>query len=57
MNLPALLSALPHSRRQELDAWLPDQWKLAHAARTALLAHADSSTKLDQPVQPPNLPR
>jgi hypothetical protein len=28
MNLPALLSALPHSRRQELDAWLPDQWKL-----------------------------
>jgi transposase len=37
MNLPPLLRQLPHTRRQELDAWLPDQWKLLHAARTAAL--------------------
>jgi transposase len=57
MNLPPLLRQLPHTRRQELDAWLPDKWKLLHAARTALLTHPDSSTKLDQPAQPDNLPR
>src|SRR5579885_1284620 len=41
MNLPPLLRELPHTRRQELDAWLPDKWKLFHAARTAaLLSHS-----------------
>jgi transposase len=38
LNLPPLLRALPHTRRHELDAWLPDQWKRAHAARSAALA-------------------
>jgi hypothetical protein len=36
LNLPPLLRTLPHSRRQELDAWLPDQWKRAQAARSAI---------------------
>jgi hypothetical protein len=38
MNLPPLLRQLPHQRRQELDAWLPDQWKQSQAARSAALA-------------------
>src|SRR5579885_3279111 len=44
MNLPPLLRELPHTRRQELDAWLPDQWKQTHLARTAAL--------LSKPAQP-----
>ena len=55
LNLPPLLAALPYTHRNELDAWLPDQWKIHHAARTARLAHPDSSTKLDQPRQPASL--
>ncbi len=43
MNLPPLLRELPHSRGYELDAWLPDQWKLHHAAPTALLSNPASS--------------
>ena len=43
MNLPPLLRELPHSRGHELDAWLPDKWKLQHAARTALLNNPASS--------------
>ncbi len=42
MNLPPLLRELPHSKLREaqceLDTWLPDRWKLRHAARTAALA-------------------
>jgi transposase len=41
MNLPPLLRELPHTQLREpqceLDAWLPDQWKQTHAARTAVL--------------------
>jgi transposase len=44
LNLPPLLGALPHAKLREpqcdLDAWLPDNWKLLHAARTALLSHS-----------------
>jgi hypothetical protein len=35
LNLPPVLRALPHTRCHELDAWLPDQWKLRQAARLA----------------------
>jgi hypothetical protein len=44
MNLPPMLGELPHTRRHELDAWIPDQWKLLHAARTALLSHSAQPT-------------
>lgn len=37
VNLPLFLRELPHSRRHELDAWLPDRWKEAQAARSAAL--------------------
>jgi transposase len=37
INLPPLLRRLPHTRRDELDAWLPDQWKESQAARSAVL--------------------
>jgi transposase len=44
LNLPPLLGALPHAKLREpqcdLDAWLPDNWKLLHAARAALLSHS-----------------
>ncbi|HUL35876.1 MAG TPA: hypothetical protein VL128_18480 [Candidatus Eisenbacteria bacterium] len=44
MNLPPLLATLPYTRRHELEAWLPDNWKLLHAARTAtLLSHLSSA--------------
>jgi transposase len=43
LNLPPLLRALLHTRCHELDAWLPDQWKLAHAARTATFNNSPSS--------------
>lgn len=47
MNLPPLLRQLPHRQLREpqceLDAWLPDQWKLAHAARTAALLSKSAS--------------
>lgn len=33
LNLPPLLRTLPHTRCHELDAWLPDHWKQAQAAR------------------------
>jgi transposase len=56
MNLPPLLRELPHTKLREpqcaLDAWLPDQWKLLHTARTAQLARADARTKLHHPAQP-----
>ena len=41
LNLPPLLGALPHAKVREpqcdLDAWLPDQWKRAQAARSTAL--------------------
>jgi transposase len=37
MNLPPLLRTLSHTRCHELDAWLPDHWKQAQAARSAAL--------------------
>jgi transposase len=37
LNLPPLLRALPHTRCQEPDAWLPEQWKPRQAARLASL--------------------
>src|SRR5579885_1883253 len=55
MNLPPLLRELPHTRRQELDAWLPDKWKLFHAARTAALLRnpAPPAALLSHSAQPP----
>src|SRR5579885_2726720 len=41
LHLPPLLGALPHTKLREphgpLDAWLPDQWKRAQAARSTAL--------------------
>ncbi len=41
LNLPPLLRQLPHRQLREphgpLDAWLPDQWKRAQAARSTAL--------------------
>jgi transposase len=41
LNLPPLLRQLPHTKLREphgpLDAWLPDQWKRAQAARSTAL--------------------
>ena len=38
LHLPPLLRQLPHTKLREphgpLDAWLPDQWKRAQAARS-----------------------
>ncbi len=48
VNLPPLLSSVPHSRRQELDAWLPDQWKLLHATRTAALQSNPAQPTADE---------
>ena len=45
LNLPPLLRALSHTRCHELDAWLPDQWKLHHAARTAALNNPASAVR------------
>jgi len=42
LNLPPLLHQLPHAQLREpqckLDAWLPNQWKQTHLARTATLS-------------------
>jgi len=37
LYLTQLLMNLPSSPQRDLDAWLPDQWKLRHAARLANL--------------------
>jgi len=51
LYLTQLLVNLPSWPARDLDAWLPDNWKLLHAARTALLGRSDSSTDLDNPAQ------
>jgi hypothetical protein len=40
--LAQVLVNLPTTRMSELSAWLPDQWKLAHAARLASLQNQAS---------------
>lgn len=37
LYLTQLLMNLPAAQMSELSAWLPDQWKLRHAARLATL--------------------
>ena len=37
LYLTQLLMNLPTWPQRDLDAWLPDQWKLRHAARLATL--------------------
>jgi hypothetical protein len=48
LYLTQLLMNLPAWPARDLDAWLPDQWKLRHAARLATLIHP-------HPTAPPNL--
>jgi transposase len=40
LYLTQLLMNLPQTKLSELDAWLPDQWKLHHTARRAALNEA-----------------
>jgi hypothetical protein len=40
LYLTQLLMNLPQTKLSELDAWLPDQWKLHHAARSEALNRA-----------------
>jgi transposase len=42
LYLTQLLMNLPQAKLSELDAWLPDQWKLHQAARTEALNPAAS---------------
>ena len=42
LYLTQLLMNLPQTKLSELDAWLPDQWKLHQAARTEALNRAAS---------------
>jgi transposase len=44
LYLTQLLMNLPQTKLSELDAWLPDQWKLQQAARNEALNRAASST-------------
>jgi len=44
LYLTQLLMNLPQTKLSELDAWLPDQWKLQQAARNEALNRATSST-------------
>jgi hypothetical protein len=49
LYLTQLLMNLPAWPVRDLDAWLPDQWKLRHAVRLANLHQQNSTT-------PDNLP-
>ncbi len=51
LYLTQLLMNLPSWPLRDLDAWLPDQWKLHHAARLATL-NQQSSTSLDSLPSP-----
>lgn len=51
LYLTQLLMNLPTWPQRDLDAWLPEQWKLRHATRLANLNQQDSTT-LDQPPSP-----
>ena len=44
LYLTQLLMNLPTWPQRDLDAWLPDQWKLRHAARLANLNQQNSTT-------------
>ena len=44
LYLTQLLMNLPAWPARDLDAWLPDQWKLRHAARTASLENTAPDT-------------
>jgi len=51
LYLTQLLMNLPAWPVRDLDAWLPDQWKLHHAARLAALKH-QNPTALDKLTSP-----
>jgi transposase len=51
LYLTQLLMNLPSWPVRDLDAWLPDQWKLRHAARLATLIHPNP-TAPDNPTSP-----
>jgi transposase len=51
LYLTQLLMNLPTWPHRDLDAWLPDQWKLRHAARLANL-HQQNSTAPGNPPSP-----
>jgi transposase len=42
LYLTQLLMNLPQTKLSELDAWLPDQWKLSQTERCAALKKAAS---------------
>ena len=46
LYLTQLLMNLPQAKMNELSDWLPDQWKLRHAARMATLNAAPARTQL-----------
>jgi hypothetical protein len=43
LYLTQLLMNLPQAKISESSDWLPDQWKLRHAARMAILNSSDSA--------------
>ena len=51
LYLTQLLMNLPTWPQRDLDAWLPDQWKLRHSARLANL-NQQNPTPLDNPPSP-----
>ena len=53
LYLTQLLMNLPTWPQRDLDAWLPDQWKLRHAARLAQLDQQNSTTPENLPVRMP----
>ena len=53
LYLTQLLMNLPSWPQRDLDAWLPDQWKLRHAARLATLNQQNSTTPGNLPSPAP----
>jgi transposase len=54
LYLTQLLVNLPTWPVRDLDAWLPDQWKLRHAARLANLNQHNSTTLDNLPSPTPD---
>ena len=53
LYLTQLLMNLPAWPQRDLDAWLPDQWKLRHATRLANLNQNNSTTPHHPPAPAP----
>jgi hypothetical protein len=54
LYLTQLLVNLPSWPVRDLDVWLPDQWKLRHAARLANLNQHNSTTLDNLPSPTPD---